>query len=72
MERLGLTVIPSRVNFLLFYSERELRGPLLERGIQIRSCANYPGLTEGWYRAAVKLPEENQRLLTAMEEILHG
>ena len=72
MERLGLTVIPSRVNFLLFYSERELRGPLLERGIQIRSCANYPGLGAGWYRAAVKLPEENKRLLTAMEEILHG
>lgn len=72
MEHMGLTVIPSRCNFLLFHSERELRAPLLERGIQIRSCANYPGLGAGWYRAAVKLPEENKRLLTAMEEILHG
>lgn len=72
MEHMGLTVIPSRCNFLLFHSEKELRAPLLERGIQIRSCANYPGLGAGWYRAAVKLPEENKRLLTAMEEILHG
>ncbi len=72
MRGMGLTVIPSRVNFLLFYSEIELRTPLLERGIQIRSCSNFPGLGPGWYRAAVKLPEENKRLLTAMEEILHG
>lgn len=72
LERLGLTVIPSRTNFLLFHSRRELRQPLLERGYQIRSCANYPGLGEGWYRIAVKLPEQNRALLDAMEEILNG
>lgn len=72
MESLGLTVIPSRANFLLFYSEKELYAPLLARGIQLRSCDNFPGLGRGWYRAAVKLPEENQILLSAMEEILHG
>ena len=66
------TVIPSRVNFLLFYSEKELRVPLLDRGFQIRSCANYPGLGPGWYRIAVKLPEQNKGLLDAMEEILNG
>ncbi|MGM9604770.1 MAG: pyridoxal phosphate-dependent aminotransferase [Faecousia sp.] len=72
MEALGLTIVPSRANFLLFYSETALRAPLLERGFQIRSCANYPGLGPGWYRIAVKLPDENRRLLKAMEEILHG
>ena len=72
MESLGLTVIPSRANFLLFYSEKELYAPLLARGIQLRSCDNFPGLGRGWYRAAVKLPEENRILLSAMEEILHG
>ena len=72
MERLGLTVIPSRTNYLLFRSPIELREPLLDKGIQIRSCANYPGLSEGWYRVAVKLPEQNQRLLSAMEEIRNG
>lgn len=73
LERLGLRVLPSQVNYLLFYSERELKAPLLEGyGILIRSCANYPGLGEGWYRIAVKRPEENQRLLAAVEEICHG
>lgn len=72
MTRMGLTVIPSRTNYILFHSETELRAPLLERGIQIRSCANYHGLREGWYRTAVKLPEQNAKLLQAMEEILNG
>ena len=72
LEKMGCTVIPSRVNFLLFYSEKELRAPLLDRGFQIRSCANYPGLGPGWYRIAVKLPEQNKGLLDAMEEILNG
>lgn len=72
LKSLGLRVVPSRANYLLFFSPRPLREPLLRRGFQIRSCANYPGLREGWYRVAVKLPEENRRLLAAMEEILHG
>lgn len=72
LKKLGLTVIPSKTNYILFYSNMELRTPLLERGIQIRSCANYPGLGEGWYRIAVKLPEQNRRLTAALEEIIHG
>jgi len=73
LERLGLRVLPSQVNYLLFYSEKELKAPLLEGyGILIRSCANYPGLGQGWYRIAVKRPEENRRLLAALEEVCHG
>lgn len=72
LKKLGLRVIPSDTNFILFYSEKELRRPLLERGFQIRDCGNYPGLKKGWYRIAVKLPEENRRLLAAMEEVLYG
>lgn len=70
LERLGLTVIPGQANYLLFFSKAELKAPLLERGIQIRDCANYPGLGSGWYRIAVKLPEENRILLEEMEKIL--
>lgn len=72
LSRLGLEVIDSKVNYILFYSRRELKAPLLEKGIQIRSCANYPGLCDGWYRIAVKLREENEQLICAMEEILNG
>ncbi len=72
LAQMNLRVIPSKTNFLLFHSQRELRNPLLEQGIQIRDCSNYPGLTQGWYRTAVKLPEQNQRLLDAIKEVLNG
>lgn len=72
LTKLGFRVIPSRTNYLLFYSRQELREPLLQRGIQIRSCANYHGLQEGWYRIAVKLEEENRQLIQALEEIVNG
>ena len=72
LEAMGLRVIPSRVNYLLFRSERALSKPLLSRGIQIRDCSNYPGLSTGWYRTAVKLPRQNEQLLDAIKEILNG
>ena len=67
---LGLAVCPSQANYLLVKSPMALYGPLLERGILIRDCSNYEGLGAGWYRAAVKRPEENGRLLAALEEIM--
>lgn len=71
LQNLGFRVIPSKVNYILFYSSIPLKASLLDRGIQIRSCANYPGLEEGWYRIAVKRPEENCRLLKALTEIMN-
>ena len=63
---LGLTVCPSQANYLLFRGPAELDAALLRQKIAIRSCANYPGLGEGWYRTAVRLPEENEALLDAL------
>lgn len=48
----------------------ELKDRLLRKQIMIRDCSDYPGLTDGYYRVAVKLPEENRMLLDAMAEIL--
>ena len=36
----------------------------------VRSCANYPGLDAGWYRTAVRTPEENAQLLETLREVL--
>ena len=63
---LGLTVCPSQANYLLFRGPAGLDTALLRQKIAIRSCANYPGLGEGWYRTAVRLPEENEALLDAL------
>jgi len=70
LEGMGLFVCPSQANFLLLQSASELRGPLLERGILIRDCANYHGLGRGWYRVAVKRREENQALLDALAAVV--
>lgn len=70
LETLGFWVCPSQANFLLFQGPKNLRDALLERGISIRSCGNYHGLSQGWFRIAVKLPEENAVLISAIRQIL--
>ena len=61
----GFLVIPSRTNYIMFYSEdHELHEELLEHGIMIRDCSDYPGLSAGWYRVAVRTREENEILLS--------
>ncbi|MBO4990950.1 MAG: threonine-phosphate decarboxylase [Firmicutes bacterium] len=72
LERLGCQVIPGQANYLLFRlcGITDLKERLLRRGVLIRSCANYRGLTADWYRVAVKQEEENQRFLTILREEL--
>ena len=66
---LGFRVIPSDTNYILFQARVGLADALREKGILIRNCDNYPGLCPGWYRIAVRLPEENQALIRAMQEV---
>ena len=66
---LGLRVISGEANYLLFCCEDEaLREKLRRRGILIRDCRNYNGLSEGWYRIAIRTEAENKRLLQALRE----
>ena len=67
---LGLRVVPGEANFLLFQSGTELDAPLRARGILIRSCGGFAGLDKGWYRAAVRTGEDNDRLIAALGEII--
>lgn len=72
LERLGLRVWPGEANFLLFRAEgiTDLKARLVEKGILIRSCANYTGLGPDYYRTAVRTPPENDSLLRVLEEVL--
>lgn len=69
LEALGFWVCPSRANYLLFQGRPDLREQLRKQGIAIRGCGNYHGLEQGWYRIAVRLHEENERLIQAMKEV---
>ena len=70
LEALGLGVVPGEANYLLFSSPVPLLEPLRQRGILLRGCGNYHGLDRSWYRAAVRAPEDNRRLATALGEII--
>ena len=47
----------------------DLRTRLLEKGIAIRDCSNFPGLGRGWYRIAIRNHEDNQKLIDALGSI---
>ncbi len=69
--KLGLTVVPSAANFLLVGFDRpgaELNEALLRRGVIVRPVANY-GL-DNYLRITIGTPAQNERLLTALSEVL--
>lgn len=68
LRRLGLEPIGSEANFLFFRSGRpDLRDRLEGRGILIRDCRNFRGLKPGYHRIAVRLRDDNQKLIDALE-----
>lgn len=69
LKQAGYKVFPGKANFLMIYSEHPLYDKLLEKGILIRDCENFRGLSKGFYRIAVKSRKENEILLRAMGEI---
>ena len=70
LRSLGMEVVPGEANYLLFRCRIPLIQPLRERGILLRSCSNYYGLNETWYRTAVRTHDENIRLIQALNEVV--
>ncbi len=68
---LGMVVYPSDANFILFKStfNLDLYPLLYRRGVLIRRCQNYRGLTADHYRIAVKDEASNRRLIENLKEI---
>jgi len=70
MTQLGMTVWPSKANYLFFHTNvPQYPQKLAKKGILIRDCSNYIGLSDGYCRAAILLPSQNDRLLVAMKQI---
>ncbi|MCI7600812.1 MAG: threonine-phosphate decarboxylase CobD [Megasphaera sp.] len=70
----GLCVYPPCVNFVFWKltgagaRTADLAEALRARGLLIRDCANYPGLTAAYGRTAVRTHEENERLVALLRE----
>ena len=70
MTRLGLKIFPSQANYIFFKGPGDLFDSCIRKGILIRDCSNYPGLTRGFFRVAVKQHEDNRKLILALKDIL--
>lgn len=80
----GLHVLPSATNFLLLHTRSSLPGSPRPPGSQetiatclkhqlilVRDCSDFPGLEAGAYiRVAVRLPDQNERLVYALQEVI--
>lgn len=72
----GLTAHPSRTNFVLANSSAsgktatEIAAALRKQNIHVSNFAGYPGLDDYSFRLSVGLPEENDRTLAALKELL--
>ena len=64
MEMHGYQVYGSEANYIFFHGKKGLYEKALHEGLLIRDCQNYEGLSEGFYRIAVRTKEENERLIT--------
>ena len=74
LRKAGFTVYSGQADFILMYDDKPLdKGKslydyLLQRGILIRDCQSFRGLSKGYYRIAVKKHDENVSLLRVIQE----
>lgn len=67
---LGLKVFESKANYILFKSKNRLLHQDLEKyGILVRTCSNYKGLDDSYFRIAVKSKEDNEYLIKSLKKI---
>lgn len=69
----GLEVFNPSVNFIFFKVKEDidLKMELLKYGILIRSCNNYIGLNNSFYRIAVRTREENEKIISALNKVFN-
>jgi threonine-phosphate decarboxylase len=70
----GLTVFPGEANYLLVRMDRRLqpasslkRDIFKQDRILIRDCGSFEGLDDWYFRVAVRLPDQNDRLIAAVK-----
>ncbi|MGL5415957.1 MAG: threonine-phosphate decarboxylase CobD [Clostridium sp.] len=67
-----IKIFEGHANFIFFKAREDLKEELLKRGILIRNCENYIGLSKGYFRIAVRKREENIEFLKVLNIIYNG
>lgn len=70
MKKLNVHIIGQPgANFIFFRDREDLAERFLEKGVLIRTCSNYTGLQEGFFRIGVRSPEENRAFVRIWKEL---
>ena len=73
LKRLGVTSLGGEANYIFFSSDMpDLTEKLRGKDILIRDCGNYTGLTDGYYRIAVRTHDENIKLINALSSLINS
>ncbi len=70
LKELSVEVFGHAANFIFFRGEKGLDTKLEKHQILIRNCGNFRGLSEGWYRIAVRSREENEILIKTLKSMM--
>lgn len=77
LQALGLCVFPGAANYLLIKIDESRDGPefwrrlIVEHRVVLRSCANFEGLDEQYFRIGVRTRLQNELLVRALKEVMH-
>lgn len=77
LRELGLCVFPAAANYLLIKIDADRNGQefwqrlIVEHRIVLRSCANFEGLDEHYFRIGVRTRPQNELLVSALNQALH-
>lgn len=72
----NIITYPGAANFLLLniaasaLTAEEFVALMAKKGVLVRDCSNYPGLSEYYVRVAVRSREENQRLIRSIRQVV--
>ena len=67
---LEMETFDSQANYLFFKGPEDLEEQCRKRGLLIRDCSNYRGLSKGYFRIAVRTREENDQLIKIFQDII--
>ena len=72
LKKLNIKSYESYANYIFLKIDRDInfQSKLLDKGILIRSCSNYRGLSDKYYRIAVKSEYDNRLLIAKLKEIM--
>ncbi|MDD3338108.1 MAG: pyridoxal phosphate-dependent class II aminotransferase [Lachnospiraceae bacterium] len=69
LQNLGYLVFDSEANYIFFCGPKDLYEKALAAGFLIRDCGNYRGLEAGYYRIAVRMHADNERMITWLRQL---